>query len=99
MFERASYYAVFTVIARYLHENLKFSSEQASTVSGQFGGWVWFLAIFGGTIADKLGVRRALALGYLILSGSYFLLGSLNASWLAPFRSAMPLSALVTILL
>ncbi|MGB9123593.1 MAG: MFS transporter [Candidatus Angelobacter sp.] len=99
LFERLSYYAVFTVIVRYLHENLNFSAEQASTLSGQFGGWVWFLAIFGGTIADKLGFRRALALAYLILSGSYFLLGSLGAPWLAPLRGAMPLTALVTIVL
>ena len=99
LFERLSYYAVFTVIVRYLHENLKFSAEDASTLSGQFGGWVWFLAIFGGTIADRLGFRRALALAYLILSGSYFLLGSLSAPWLAPVRGAMPLPALVTIVL
>ncbi|HKT52250.1 MAG TPA: MFS transporter [Candidatus Angelobacter sp.] len=99
IFERLSYYAVFTVIVLYLHENLHFSSEEASTLSGQFGGWVWFLAIFGGTIADKLGFRRALALAYLILSGSYFLLGSLAAPWLAPLRGAMSLTSLVTIVL
>jgi len=99
LFERLSYYAVFTVIVRYLHENLKFSSQEASSLSGQFGGWVWFLAIFGGTIADKLGFRRALALAYLILSGSYFLLGSLDAPWLAPIRSTMSVSTLVTIVL
>ena len=99
LFERLSYYAVFTVIVRYLHENLNFSAQEASSLSGQFGGWVWFLAIFGGTIADKLGFRRALALAYLILSGSYFLLGSLAAPWLAPIRTAMPLSTIVTIVL
>jgi proton-dependent oligopeptide transporter, POT family len=99
LFERLSYYAVFTVIVRYLHENLKFSSQEASSLSGQFGGWVWFLAIFGGTIADKLGFRRALALAYLILSGSYFLLGSLDAPWLASIRSTISVSTLVTIVL
>ncbi len=31
LFERLSYYAVFTVIVRYLHENLKFSSQEASS--------------------------------------------------------------------
>src|SRR5712672_2136286 len=29
LFERLSYYAVFTVIVRYLHENLKFSAQEA----------------------------------------------------------------------
>jgi len=99
IFERLSYYAVFTVIVLYLHESLNFSSEDASSLSGQFGGWVWFLAIFGGTIADKLGFRRALALAYLILSGAYFLLGSLAAPWLAPVRGTMSLTSLVTIVL
>ncbi len=99
MFERLSYYAAFAVLVRYLHENLQFTSEQAGTLAGQFGGWVWFLAIFGGTLADRLGFRRALSLAYLILSFAYFLLGSLGASWLAPLRGAMPLSLLVTLIL
>jgi proton-dependent oligopeptide transporter, POT family len=99
LFERLSYYAAFAVLARYLHENLNFSAQQAGSLTGQFGGWVWFLAIFGGTVADRLGFRRALSLAYLILSGAYFMLGSLGASWIAPLRNAMPLSALVTIIL
>ncbi|HLJ29201.1 MAG TPA: MFS transporter [Candidatus Angelobacter sp.] len=99
LFERLSYYAAFAVLVRYLHENLKFTSEQAGTLAGQFGGWVWFLAIFGGALADRLGFRRALSLAYLILSCSYFLLGSLGAAWFAPVRGAMPLTVLVTIVL
>lgn len=99
LFERLSYYAAFAVLVRYLHENLGFTSEQAGTLTGQFGGWVWFLAIFGGALADRLGFRRALSLAYLILSCSYFLLGSLAAPWLGPVRAAMPLTVLVTIVL
>jgi len=60
---------------------------------------VWFLAAFGGTVADRLGFRRSLSLAYLILSISYFLLGSIAAPWLAPVRSAVPLVALVTFIL
>ncbi len=99
LFERLSYYAVFAVLARYLNENLNFSAEQAGTLTGQFGGWVWFLAIFGGTIADRLGFRRALSIAYLILSAAYFLLGSLGSAWFAPVRGAMPLPLLVTLIL
>jgi dipeptide/tripeptide permease len=73
--------------------------EQASSLTGLFGGLVWFLAAFGGTLADRLGFRRSLSLAYLILSCSYFLLGSLAAPWLAPVRNAMPLVVLVTIVL
>src|SRR5208282_1087297 len=99
LFERLSYYAAFASLARYLHETLSFPLERAADLSGLFGGLVWFLAIFGGAIADRLGFRRALSLAYLILAGSYFLLGSLGAPWLAPVRRAVPLGVLVTIVL
>ncbi len=99
LFERLSYYAAFASLARYLHETLNFGVEQASSLTGLFGGLVWFLAVFGGTVADRLGFRRSLSLAYLILSCSYFLLGSLGAPWLAPVRNAVPLLALVTFVL
>jgi proton-dependent oligopeptide transporter, POT family len=99
LFERLSYYAAFASLARYLHEALKFPVDQASSLTGLFGGLVWFLAAFGGTVADRLGFRRALSLAYLILSCSYFLLGSLNAPWLGPIRDHMPLTLLVTLVL
>ncbi|PYX08337.1 MAG: MFS transporter [Acidobacteria bacterium] len=99
LFERLSYYAAFASLARYLHETLNFGVERASSLTGLFGGLVWFLAAFGGTLADRLGFRRSLSLAYFILSCSYFLLGSLGAPWLAPVRNAMPLVVLVTIVL
>ena len=99
VFERLSYYAAFASLARYLHETLNFRVEQASSLTGLFGGLVWFLAAFGGTLADRLGFRRSLSLAYFILSCAYFLLGSVGSPWLAPVRNAMPLVALVAILL
>ena len=99
LFERLSYYAVFAVLARYLHEGLHFDVERASSLTGMFGGWVWFLAVIGGAVADRLGFRRALSLAYLILSIAYFLLGSIGADWFAPLRDAMPLVTLVAIVL
>ena len=99
LFERLSYYAAFASLARYLHEVLKFPTEQTGTLAGFFGGLVWFLPVFGGTLADRMGFRRALALAYFILSCAYFLLGSLGASWFAPVREAVPLGALVAFVL
>lgn len=99
LFERLSYYAVFAVLARYLHEGLQFDVERASSLTGMFGGWVWFLAVVGGAIADRLGFRRALSLAYLILSMSYFLLGSIGSTWFAPVRNSVPLTTLVAIVL
>lgn len=99
LFERLSYYAAFASLARYLHEALNFPTERASDLSGLFGGLVWFLAIFGGAIADRLGFRRALSLAYLILASAYFLLGSIGSPWLAPVRNALPLGLFVGFIL
>lgn len=99
IFERLSYYGAFASLALYLQEKLNFSTEQTGTLTGIFGGMVWFLAIFGGAAADRLGFRRALSLAYLILSISYFLIGSIGAPWLAPVRNAVPLGLFVGVIL
>jgi proton-dependent oligopeptide transporter, POT family len=99
IFERLAYYGAFASLANYLRETLSFPTEQTGTLTGIFGGMVWFLAIFGGAVADKLGFRRALSLAYAILAGAYFLLGSIGAPWLAPIRSAVPLSFFVGVIL
>jgi dipeptide/tripeptide permease len=99
LFERLAYYAAFASLANYLHEALGFSTEQTSSLAGFFGGLVWFLAIGGGALADRLGFRRALSIAYLILTASYFLLGSIGSPWLAPVRNAVPLWWLVLIIL
>ncbi len=95
IFERLAYYGAFASLANYLRETLSFPTEQTGTLTGIFGGMVWFLAIFGGAVADRMGFRRALSLAYLILAGAYFLLGSIGASWLAPVRNAVPLPLFV----
>ncbi len=99
IFERLSYYGVFASLALYIQGKLNFSTEQTGTLTGLFGGMVWFLAIFGGAIADRLGFRRALSLAYLILAAAYFLIGSIGSSWLAPVRNAVPLTLFVGFIL
>jgi POT family proton-dependent oligopeptide transporter len=99
IFERLSYYAVFSTLALYLHDTLAFSSAQAASLSGIFGGAVWVMAIFGGALADRIGFRRALSAAYLILACAYFLVGSIGAPWLAPVRSVVPLGLLAGVIL
>jgi POT family proton-dependent oligopeptide transporter len=99
IFERLSYYGAFASLALYLQEKLNFSTQQTGTLTGLFGGMVWFLAIFGGAVADKIGFRRALSTAYLILAASYFLIGSIGDSWLAPVRNAVPLALFVGVIL
>lgn len=99
IFERLSYYGAFASLALYLQEKLNFSTEQTGTLTGLFGGMVWFMAMFGGAAADRLGFRRALSVAYLILAAAYFLIGSIAASWLAPVRNAVPLGLFVGFIL
>ncbi|MHB8540782.1 MAG: MFS transporter [Candidatus Acidiferrales bacterium] len=99
LFERLAYYAAFASLANYLHQSLGFPIEQTGSLTGIFGGLVWFLAIVGGAVADRLGFRRALSVAYLILTCAYFLLGSIGSSWMAPMRHAVPLFWLVLVIL
>ncbi|HET9029092.1 MAG TPA: MFS transporter [Candidatus Aquilonibacter sp.] len=99
IFERLSYYAVFSALALYLNQSLGFPSSAAATLSGIFGGAVWVMAIFGGALADRIGFRRALSTAYFILALAYVLVGSIGAPWLAPVRSILPLGLLAGIIL
>jgi POT family proton-dependent oligopeptide transporter len=99
IFERLAYYGAFSSLANYLHESLNFPTDQTGVLTGIFGGMVWFLAILGGAVADRLGFRRALSLAYLILGCAYFLLGSLGSPWMAAIRASVPLVALVVVVL
>ena len=98
IFERLAYYGIYAALALYLHERLHFSTEQTGTLAGIFG-FVWILAPFGGAVADRMGFRRALSAAYLILAISYFLLGGIEAPWLAPVRNRVPLAAMVGFIL
>jgi dipeptide/tripeptide permease len=99
LFERLSYYGVQAVLAIYLSETLRFSKTETGDLIGYFGLIVWFLPIFGGTLADRFGFRRSLAFAYLILALGYFLLGSLSAPWMAPLRGLVPLDRLLLLIL
>lgn len=99
IFERLSYYGAFSSLAIYLQEKLNFSTQATGTLTGIFGGMVWFMAIFGGAAADRLGFRRALSIAYFILAVSYFLIGSIGAPWLAPIRDSVPIGLFVGFIL
>lgn len=99
IFERLSYYAVFSTLAIYLNQTIGLSSATAATLSGIFGGAVWVMAIFGGALADRIGFRRALSSAYFILTCAYFLIGSIGAPWLASVRGVIPLPILAGLIL
>jgi dipeptide/tripeptide permease len=99
IFERVAYYGTTAVLAIYLTEQLHFSSELAGTIQGIAGFVVYALAILAGTLADRFGFRRTLLLAYFLLTIGYFLLGSLETSWMAPLRHAIGDKWLVSLVL
>jgi len=99
IFERVAYYSTTAVLAIYLTEQLHFSSVLAGTLQGIAGFVVYALAILAGTLADRFGFRRTLMLAYLLLTIGYFLLGSLETSWMAPLRRAIGDKWLVSLVL
>ena len=99
IFERVAYYGTTAVLAIYLTEQLHFSLELAGTILGIAGFVVYALAILAGTLADRFGFRRTLMLAYLLLTVGYFLLGSLETSWMAPLRRSIGDTWLVSMVL
>lgn len=99
IFERVAYYSTTAVLAIYLTEQLHFSTVLAGTLQGIAGFVVYALAILAGTLADRFGFRRTLILAYLLLTVGYFLLGSLETSWMAPLRHAIGDKWLVSLVL
>jgi proton-dependent oligopeptide transporter, POT family len=99
LFERLAYYGAYAVLAVYLNEQMHFSKELTSSLTGFFGFVVWFLPILGGTLADRFGFRRALMAAYMVMSVGYFLLGSLSATWMQAVRTALGDKWLVAIVL
>ena len=89
IFERVAYYATQAILAIYLSEQLHFSADLATTLLGIAGFVVYGLSIVAGALADRFGFRRTLMCAFLILTLGYFLLGSIEASWMAPLRHAM----------
>jgi dipeptide/tripeptide permease len=99
LFERLAYYGPQAVLAIYLHEHLGLSTDQATWLIGYYGFVVWFMPIVGGAAADRFGFRPTLAGAFFILAIGNFLLGSLSAPWMAGVRDALPLFALMHLLM
>ncbi len=76
LFERLAYYGQATVFSIYLRDHLHFTEIDAGAISSVFGGLIYFLPIFAGTIADKIGFRKSFTFAFSVLMLGYFLIGS-----------------------
>ena len=77
LFERMAYYAIFIVITLYLSNTLGFNDLESSLISGLFSGGLYFLPMFTGAFADKIGYRKAILIAFTLLTIGYLGLGML----------------------
>lgn len=75
LFERAAFYAMASFVVIYLGQ-LGFGSNWPGVINGPLlWGTLYLLPIFSGSIADRVGFKRALLLAFGVLAAGYFLMG------------------------
>ena len=82
--ERFGYYTMLAVFVLFLQANFGFSAAAAGTIYSTFLGLVYFMPLFGGIAADKLGYGKMVTIGITIMFLGYLLLAlPLGANTLA----------------
>lgn len=77
MLERTAYYGIFIAITFYLSNILGFSDIEAGIISGLFSATTYFLQMFSGAYADRLGYRKSMILAFGLMPVAYLSLGLL----------------------
>ncbi len=72
--ERFGYYTMLAVFVLFLQANFGFSAATAGTIYSTFLGLVYFMPLFGGMAADKLGYGKMVTIGISIMFLGYLLL-------------------------
>ncbi len=72
--ERFGYYTMLAVFVMFLQANFGFSAGAAGTIYSSFLGLVYFMPLFGGMAADKLGYGKMVTIGITIMFLGYLLL-------------------------
>jgi len=80
LFERWAWYGMFMLFALYLTGStdagaLGFSQAQKGLMMGSVVGFLYFLPVITGAIADRIGYKKVLIIAYILMTTSYFLLG------------------------
>lgn len=99
LFERLAYYGQATILSIFLRDHLKFSEIQAGQLSSIFGGLIYLLPIFAGTLADKYGFRKAFSFAFLVLAIGYFLIGSTGMELFSGFYANFDLYWILIVIL
>lgn len=99
LFERLAYYGQATILSIFLRDHLKFSEIETGQLSSIFGGLIYLLPVFAGTLADKFGFRKAFSFAFLVLAIGYFLIGSTGMEMFSGFYSNFSLYWLLIVIL
>ncbi|NWJ40737.1 MAG: MFS transporter [Geothrix sp.] len=76
LFERAAFYAMASFVVIYLGQ-LGFGATWPGVINGPLlWGTLYLMPIFSGTMADRIGFKKALLLAFGVLAIGYFLMGS-----------------------
>jgi POT family proton-dependent oligopeptide transporter len=85
LFERAAYYGLNALLARYLSDQvaggLGFPEDRVGLLQSLVYAVTYVLPIVGGALADRYGYRRMLLLAFSILSSGYFVSGQVDDYW------------------
>ena len=72
--ERFGYYTMLAVFLFFLQDNFGFSMGTSSTIQGAFLGFVYFMPLFGGMLADKFGFGKMVTIGIIVMFLGYLCL-------------------------
>ena len=72
-FERGSYYGMMSILSVYMTDQLGFSKEGVGLIKSTIQPLLYFLPIFSGAVADRMGYRKTLMVAFTLLGGGYFL--------------------------
>lgn len=86
LFERWAWYGLFAVFALYLtgsidEGGLQFNHIQKGNIMSDITALLYFMPLFTGVIADKIGYKLSLIIAYVILIVGYYLMGEVNTYW------------------
>ena len=81
LLERYAWYGLFAVLGLYLTNQLGFSSTQRSSIMTIVTAILYFLPIFTGAIADKIGYKATLSIAFVILSSGYYIMDRFTGYW------------------
>ncbi len=72
--ERFGYYTMVAVFALFLRANFGLDAGVAGTIYSTFLGFVYFMPLIGGILADKFGYGRMVTIGISVMFAGYLLL-------------------------